>query len=78
MSQRVKGSALCASYKQWAELAGERIMSERDFGSAMSDRGYHRYHTKSERGWDGIALTAEDATVDETLEDSSEVAEALD
>jgi len=77
-SQRVKGSALYASYKQWAEIAGEFIMSERDFGNAMSDRGYTRYHTKSERGWDGIALTAEDETVDETLEDSSELAEALD
>jgi P4 family phage/plasmid primase-like protien len=76
---RVKGSALYASYKQWAEIAGEFIMSDRDFGNAMSDRGYTRYHTKSERGWEGIALTAaDDETVDETLEDSSEVAEALD
>jgi putative DNA primase/helicase len=78
-SQRVKGSALYASYKQWAEIAGEFIMSDRDFGNAMSDRGYSRYHTKVERGWDGIALTAaDDETVDETMEDSREVAEALD
>ena len=78
VSQRVKGAALYASYKQWAEVAGEQIMSERDFGNAMSDRGYSRYHTKSERGREGIALTAEAETVDETLEDSSEVAEVLD
>lgn len=53
-------------------------MSERDFNNAMTDRGYTRYRTNSERGWEGIAITAESATVDETLEDSSEVAEALD
>jgi hypothetical protein len=34
---------------------------------------------KSERGWEGIALTAaEDETVEETPEDSSELPEALD
>jgi phage/plasmid-associated DNA primase len=36
--QRVKGAALYASYKQWAEIAGEFIMSERDFSNAMIDR----------------------------------------
>jgi putative DNA primase/helicase len=54
--KRTKGSALYAAYKQWAETAGEFVMSGRDFSNAMSDRGYSRYHTKSERGWQGIAL----------------------
>ena len=56
--KRTKGSALYAAYKLWAETAGEFVMSDRDFGNAMSDRGYSRYHTNSERGWDGIALAA--------------------
>ena len=56
--RRTKGSSLYAAYKLWAEAAGEFIMSDRDFGNAMSDRGYSRYHTNSERGWDGIALAA--------------------
>jgi putative DNA primase/helicase len=56
--KRTKGSKLYAAYKQWAETAGEFVLSERDFGNAMSDRGYPRYRTKSERGWDGIGLAA--------------------
>jgi putative DNA primase/helicase len=76
--QRVKGAALYASYKQWAEIAGEFIMSDRDFGNAMSDRGYHRYHTKSERGWDGIALTAESEMVDDSIDDPNELEEVLE
>ena len=58
MGKRTKGSALYAVYKLWAETAGEFVLSDRDFGNAMSDRGYSRYHTNCERGWDGIALAA--------------------
>ena len=57
---RVKGSSLYGSYKLWAEIVGEFIMSERDFGNAMSDRAYSRYRTSSERGWEGIALATEE------------------
>jgi phage/plasmid-associated DNA primase len=76
--QRVKGSALYASYKQWAEIAGEFIMSERDFSNAMTDRGYSRYRTNTERGWEGISLTAESEMVDDSLGDFSDAAEAFD
>jgi phage/plasmid-associated DNA primase len=76
--QRVKGSALYASYKQWAEIAGEFITSERDFSNAMTDRGYSRYRTKIERGWEGIGLTAESEMVDDSLGDFSDAAEAFD
>lgn len=56
--KRAKGSVLYAAYKVWAETTGEFVISERDFGNAMSDRGYSRYRKKNERGWAGIALTA--------------------
>ena len=37
------------------------LAADRDFGTAMSDRGYTRYHTNRERGWEGIArATAEE------------------
>ena len=63
---RVKGSLLYGAYKKWA---GEFVASERDFANAMSDRGYSRYRTNSERGWEGIALhVAEEAKEEEPSE----------
>ena len=53
-------------------------MSERDFSNAMTDRGYTRYRTKSERGWEGIALTAESEMVDDSMDDPNELEEVLD
>jgi len=67
VGERVKGSSLYATYKLWADIAGEFIMSERDFGNAMSDRGYSRYRTSNERGWEGIALTTEETKKSEDL-----------
>ena len=53
-------------------------MSERDFSNAMTDRGYSRYRTNCERGWEGIALTAESEMVDDSMGDFSDAAEAFD
>jgi hypothetical protein len=44
----------------------------------MIDRGYSRYRTKIERGWEGIALTAESEMVDDSLGDFSDDSESFD
>lgn len=78
VGERVKGSSLYSSYKLWAELAGEFIMSERDFSNAMSDRGYSRYRTSSERGWEGIALTAEETEASEKQSEAPNIFDELE
>jgi P4 family phage/plasmid primase-like protien len=78
VGERVKGSSLYGSYKLWAELAGEFIMSERDFGNAMSDRGYSRYRKSSERGWEGIALTTEEPEKSEYLSETQSAFDELE
>jgi putative DNA primase/helicase len=39
---RVKAGDLYAAFKQWAEQNGERSMSQREFGLAMTQRGFER------------------------------------
>jgi putative DNA primase/helicase len=39
---RVKAGDLYAAFKQWAEQNGERCMSQREFGLAMTQRGFQR------------------------------------
>jgi len=78
VGERVKGSSLYASYKLWAEISGEFIMSERDFGNAMSDRGYTRFRTSNERGWEGIALIAEETEKPEYLSETQSVVDELE
>lgn len=62
-----KAGELYASYKNWAEAAGERPVSQRAFGLALKERGLE--HGEPDRGrttWRGIALVSEE---DEDLVD---------
>jgi len=53
--------ALFASWKDWAELAGEFVVSQRRFSQALEARGFipkRQPHT-GQRGFDGIALAGQ-------------------
>jgi P4 family phage/plasmid primase-like protien len=78
VGERVKSSSLYADYKLWADVAGEFVMSERDFGNAMTDRGYSRYRTSRERGWEGIALTTEETEKPEDWSETPSIFDELD
>jgi putative DNA primase/helicase len=41
-SYKVKAGELYAAFKDWAEGAGERSMSQREFGLVMTQRGFER------------------------------------
>ncbi len=40
---RAKASKLYGRYKLWAERCGEKILTQRTFGMAMTERGFERY-----------------------------------
>ena len=50
-----KSSVLYQSYKQWAETANERVMSNRKFSEALEERGFQK-RTSQCSVFDGIAV----------------------
>lgn len=58
----VRASELYAVYKHWAEESGEFHMTERDFSSALADRGFskRRIGTRAEKPagvyWRGVCV----------------------
>ena len=59
-----KSADLFASWKVWAEKAGENIGSQKRLTSELQARGYARKGTKSARGFEGIRLVRPDYTED--------------
>lgn len=61
----VRSSDLYAAYKAWVDAAGEFKMNERDFGTAMEERGFKRAHRSARKDkpggvyWFGIRLNQE-------------------
>ena len=54
---------LYATYKAWAEEAGERAFSQRRFGEALAERGLEQYRTKNARRWRGVGLIGDAMTL---------------
>ena len=48
--------ALYESYREWAQEAGERVMTKTAFGQAMTERGFDKAKSAGQRGWVGIAI----------------------
>ena len=55
-------AALYASWKTWAERAGEQPGSRKRFADTMRSRGYPPKRTNAGRGFDGIRLRRQDYT----------------
>lgn len=53
---RVGARDLLSAYRQWAERNGERDLTQRALGLALSDRGFGQERTASARYWRGIGL----------------------
>ncbi len=58
LAQVSKGE-LYVVYKQWAESAGERVLSTTKFGSEMIERGFEEYRTGGTRYWEAIGLKSD-------------------
>jgi putative DNA primase/helicase len=48
--------ALYSHYRKWAEEAGEKPVTETDFGNTMKERGFKKKHTKRGAVYQGIGL----------------------
>ncbi len=59
-----KSADLFASWKVWAEKAGEDIGSQKRLASELQARGYAKKDTKTARGFEGIQLVRPDYTDD--------------
>jgi putative DNA primase/helicase len=57
---RIRASDLYARYSKWTEAAGERPLSQKRFGDALSDRGHERF-TSNGHWYRGITLRPEEA-----------------
>ena len=55
-SIRAKASSLYAAYIKWCEDGRETPLTQRDFGSAMSERGFLPKKSNSINWWRGIGL----------------------
>jgi len=54
---RTNPTELYAAYRTWAEFAGEYyVMNEREFATALEERGIRRGRTEKARFWKGIGL----------------------
>ncbi len=61
---RVKASELYAAYLAWAEANGDEPLSQRDFGRALTERGFHRYRS-GVHWWLGLTLATDSETAQE-------------
>ena len=59
-----KSADLFASWRTWAEKAGEHPGSQKRFAGTLQDRGYALKRTKTARGFEGIRLARPDYTDD--------------
>ncbi len=59
-----KSADLFASWKAWAERAGEHPGSRKRFADTLQARGYATKHTKTARGFEGIQLARPDYSDD--------------
>jgi putative DNA primase/helicase len=57
---RVPASELYAAYVGWCGDAGERAMSQRALGAALTERGFTPGRTEAARLWRGLALRPRD------------------
>ncbi len=53
---RAKASELYKSFKEWAEVTGERPMSQRAFSMALESHGYRKEKTMDGRYFHGLRL----------------------
>ena len=51
----IKASRLYDAYKMWAERSGETPVKSRQFGAAMTEKGFERY-TNNGTWYRGVAL----------------------
>jgi putative DNA primase/helicase len=49
---------LYGAYNTWAKGSGYRPVAENRLGRMFSERGFTRTHSKSQRGWRGLSVTA--------------------
>ena len=59
-----KSADLFASWKAWAEKAGETPGTRKRFADTLQSRGYATKHTKAARGFEGIQLARPDYSDD--------------
>ncbi len=59
---KVRSTPLYEAFRKWAEAGGERAVSRRDFGTAMTERGYDRF-TNNGTWYRGVML-AENGTTE--------------
>lgn len=62
-------SRLFASWRRYAEAAGERAGSTKAFGELMRKRGFEPYRTKQARGFKGVCLVTEGPLYDPRFPD---------
>lgn len=62
---RVKASALYARYRRWTEGSGEKTLTQRAFGMAMTERGFERL-TNNGTFYRGLGLRESDSQDDGT------------
>lgn len=53
---------LYASYRAWAEEAGEHCMSKAIFGRRLVDKGYVKHHTATGSWYDGVKVRTQSST----------------
>jgi putative DNA primase/helicase len=56
---RAKATPLYEHYKQWAEAAGEHVMTQKAFGTAMTERGFERIVSNG-KWYLGLGLRSEE------------------
>ncbi len=57
-AHKVRSSSIYRAYAKWAEENGERVASQRRFGSELTERGFERF-TNNGTWYQGIGLLAE-------------------
>jgi phage/plasmid-associated DNA primase len=63
---KVPVAALYRAYVEWAQETGEWVLSQRELGTRLKERGFQQAkRTKGQRVWIGLGLRAEDHGVAE-------------
>jgi putative DNA primase/helicase len=60
----VFSTPLYNEYKQWADAAGEFVLSQTKFSTRLKERGYQKKETKRGNVWYGIGLRSDDPDPD--------------
>jgi len=60
----VFSNPLYKEYKQWADAAGEFVLSQTKFSTRLQERGYEKKPTKRGKVWYGIGLRSDDPDPD--------------